>query len=129
LEFLGNFAGFTINNHQVKQAVSWLMENQEKDGSWYGRWGVCYIYGTWAAVTGLLAVGVPKEHTAIQRAIHWLSQQQNPDGGWGESCKSDMALSFYREVFIFTSTAIGISGQHLLSLIIKRNMALVYFQF
>ena len=45
----------------MKRGVDWLIHNQEKDGSWYGRWGICYIYGTWAAITGLIASGVSPE--------------------------------------------------------------------
>jgi sporulenol synthase len=88
LEFLGNFAGLTIQHPGVKRAVDWLISTQEKDGSWYGKWGVCYIYGTWAAVTGLMAVGVPSSHAAIQKAVKWLISIQQQGGGWGESCKS-----------------------------------------
>jgi sporulenol synthase len=65
------------------------LKNQEHNGSWYGRWGVCYIYGAWAAVTGLIASGLPAEHPSIQKAADWLKSIQNQDGGWGESCLSD----------------------------------------
>lgn len=94
LEFLGNHAGFTFRHPKMERAVHWILRNQEADGSWYGRWGISYIYGTWAAVTGLRAVGVPSEHPAIQKAIQWLLHIQNQDGGWGESCKSDMVKSY-----------------------------------
>lgn len=57
LEFLGRDTGLTIGHPFIRRAVRWLQENQEADGSWYGRWGICYIYGTWAALTGMLAVG------------------------------------------------------------------------
>ncbi|TCZ74229.1 squalene--hopene cyclase, partial [Paenibacillus albiflavus] len=62
LEYLGNFAGLTIRHEFIKHGTQWLISHQEKDGSWYGRWGVCYIYGTWAALTGLTAVGLPTNH-------------------------------------------------------------------
>uniref|UniRef100_UPI002E27079C prenyltransferase/squalene oxidase repeat-containing protein n=1 Tax=Paenibacillus albiflavus TaxID=2545760 RepID=UPI002E27079C len=62
LEYLGNFAGLTIRHEFIKRWTQWLISHQEKDGSWYGRWGVCYIYGTWAALTGLTAVGLPTNH-------------------------------------------------------------------
>jgi sporulenol synthase len=65
------------------------MKNQEKNGSWYGRWGICYLYGTWAAITGLLSVGVPAAEPAVVKAVNWLKSTQNDDGGWGESCHSD----------------------------------------
>lgn len=94
LEFLGNHAGLNVRNRNMQKAVGWLLRNQEENGSWYGRWGICYIYGTWSAVTGMIAVGVPKEHPAIQKAVQWLLRIQNHDGGWGESCNSDIVKSY-----------------------------------
>ncbi|MGG1679178.1 squalene--hopene cyclase [Neobacillus sp. NRS-1170] len=89
LEFFGNYTNLPHDHTAIQKGVKWLFKNQEKDGSWYGRWGICYIYGTWAAVTGLLAVNVPRSHPAIQNAVKWLRSIQNGDGGWGESCHSD----------------------------------------
>lgn len=89
LEFLGNHHGFDLSHLSIKKGVSWLLANQESDGSWYGRWGVCYLYGTWAAVTGLIACGVHPDVKEIQQAKNWLLSIQNEDGGWGESCKSN----------------------------------------
>ncbi|WP_281998815.1 terpene cyclase/mutase family protein [Priestia flexa] len=88
LECLGSFGGMNKNHPKIQAAVDWLFDNQEENGSWYGRWGVCYIYGTWAAVTGLLAVGVSKHDKQIVKAINWLKSIQRSDGGWGESCSS-----------------------------------------
>jgi len=89
LEFLGNFAGIQSNERFVKRGVDWLIRNQGKNGSWYGRWGVCYLYGTWAALTGLAAAGLPPTHDAIKNGAEWLLRMQQGDGGWGESCRSD----------------------------------------
>ncbi|WP_339061747.1 squalene--hopene cyclase [Tepidibacillus marianensis] len=89
LEFLGNYVHLKLNHPSIQRGVRWLLNNQEKDGSWYGRWGISYIYGTWAAITGLKAVGVTSNHLSIQKTAQWLLTIQNPDGGWGESCKSD----------------------------------------
>ncbi|WP_421378772.1 squalene--hopene cyclase [Bacillus salacetis] len=89
LEFLGNDAGLGREDNCVDKGIEWLMRNQEKDGSWYGKWGICYIYGTWAALTGMSAVGVHKEHETMEKAKKWLCEIQNSDGGWGESCRSD----------------------------------------
>lgn len=88
LEYFGNFAGLTRKHPSITNAVNWLFQNQQKDGSWYGRWGVCYLYGTWAAVTGLRAVGVPKSDPHIKKAVQWLKSHQGMNGGWGESCQS-----------------------------------------
>ncbi|WP_026695380.1 terpene cyclase/mutase family protein [Peribacillus kribbensis] len=89
LEFLGNFVNVTLNNPRIASASNWLIRSQEENGSWFGRWGVSYIYGTWAAITGLTAVGVKADHPSIIRAVDWLKSIQLSDGGWGESCKSD----------------------------------------
>lgn len=89
LEFLGNFAKLSVRQDWVARGADWLLSHQEEDGSWYGRWGICYIYGTWAALTGLMAVGMPADHPGIAKAADWLRRIQNPDGGWGESCRSD----------------------------------------
>jgi sporulenol synthase len=89
LEFLGSYTNVTSKHPAIKKAVDWLMKSQENDGSWYGRWGICYLYGTWAAVTGLSSVGLSPSHPSLQRAAIWLKSIQNSDGGWGESCRSD----------------------------------------
>ena len=62
-----------------------LIAGQEKDGSWFGRWGVNYIYGTWSALCALGAVGEDRRSAPVRRAVEWLLRVQNPDGGWGES--------------------------------------------
>jgi len=72
----------------VKAGVDFLRSSQLKDGSWFGRWGVNYIYGTWSALAGLNAVGLPMDEQMIRRAAQWLVSIQNEDGGWGESCDS-----------------------------------------
>ncbi|WP_409341392.1 prenyltransferase/squalene oxidase repeat-containing protein [Paenibacillus sp. MBLB4367] len=90
LEFLGNTAGLKQHIRLVRRGVNWLLDHQEKDGSWYGRWGVCYIYGTWAAVTGLAAAGLSSDHPAMRKAAKWLVGIQRSDGGFGESCTSDL---------------------------------------
>jgi squalene-hopene/tetraprenyl-beta-curcumene cyclase len=68
--------------------VRWLLEHQEADGSWYGRWGINHVYGTGAAVPGLVAAGVSPQSPAIARAVGWLVRHQNEDGGWGEDARS-----------------------------------------
>ncbi|MCR8643378.1 squalene--hopene cyclase [Paenibacillus sp. N1-5-1-14] len=94
IEFLGRYAGWNMQSDNMRRAVRWLIDHQAKDGSWYGRWGICYIYGTWAALTGMLAVGVSPQHPSVQKAVRWLLDIQNTDGGWGESCKSDIAKKY-----------------------------------
>jgi squalene-hopene/tetraprenyl-beta-curcumene cyclase len=72
----------------TRRAVRWLLDNQEADGSWWGRWGVNYIYGTGAVVPALIAAGVPADHPAIRSAVRWLVDRQTPEGGWGEDMRS-----------------------------------------
>jgi squalene-hopene/tetraprenyl-beta-curcumene cyclase len=73
----------------VKRAIEWLKRNQSPEGSWWGRWGVNHIYGTFSALLGLRAIGMDLHEPWIRRAVEWLKSKQNPDGGWGESCLSD----------------------------------------
>src|SRR5205814_4894488 len=73
---------------ETLQGVRWLIERQERDGSWYGRWGVNHIYGTAAVVPALVAAGVGPSHECIVRAVRWLVERQNEDGGWGEDPRS-----------------------------------------
>jgi squalene-hopene/tetraprenyl-beta-curcumene cyclase len=75
-------------HESVRRGMVYLLEAQEKDGSWYGRWGVNYVYGTFLAMRGLAATGAPDAKEAITRAAAWLRSVQNADGGWGESCAS-----------------------------------------
>ncbi len=79
----------------VRRGVVWLLRAQEADGSWFGRWGANYIYGTGAVVPALIAAGVKPSKPAIRRAVAWLEEHQNPDGGWGEDLRSydDPALA------------------------------------
>ena len=79
----------------VRRGVTWLLKAQEADGSWFGRWGANYIYGTGAAVPALIAAGVKPSKPCIRRAVAWLEAHQNPDGGWGEDLRSydDPALA------------------------------------
>jgi squalene-hopene/tetraprenyl-beta-curcumene cyclase len=72
----------------VRRGVAYLLSAQEKNGSWYGRWGVNYLYGTFLAMRGLAASGAPAAQDTIARAADWLCATRNPDGGWGESCAS-----------------------------------------
>lgn len=88
MEFLGTYASLKKDHSSMKKAVRWLYKHQQLNGSWYGRWGVCYLYGTWAALTGLAAVGVKPTEKHIKRAVNWLKAVQHEDGGWGESCRS-----------------------------------------
>jgi squalene-hopene/tetraprenyl-beta-curcumene cyclase len=79
--------GFTLADETVGRAVEYLLKSQERNGSWYGRWGVNYVYGTFLALRGLRAAQAPATD-AMRHGAKWLISVQNPDGGWGESCDS-----------------------------------------
>ena len=80
--------GLGRGHRAVRRGVEWLVRNQQPDGSWYGRWGVAYIYGTCFALRGLAACGENDREAHVLRAGEWLRSIQNADGGWGESCAS-----------------------------------------
>ena len=73
---------------RTRRGIEWLLAEQEPNGSWFGRWGVNYIYGTGSVVPALTAAGLPGSHPAIRRAVAWLESVQNDDGGWGEDLRS-----------------------------------------
>jgi squalene-hopene/tetraprenyl-beta-curcumene cyclase len=87
LEMLATY-GYDRHHPAVKRAIKFIREEQEADGSWFGRWGVNYIYGTMQVLRGLESMGVDHHEPYIQQAAEWLRMVQNADGGWGETCGS-----------------------------------------
>jgi squalene-hopene/tetraprenyl-beta-curcumene cyclase len=87
LEALGYY-GFGIDHPQVQRALRHIESMQTAAGSWRGRWGVNYIYGTWQVLTGLASISYDLSQPLVQRAVAWLKSVQQPGGGWGESCRS-----------------------------------------
>ena len=85
LELLG-YIGFDPKTRSVRDAIQYLIDTQDEDGSWYGRWGVNYIYGTWQVLRGLRAIDQDMTQDWILRGRDWLESCQNNDGGWGETC-------------------------------------------
>ena len=94
LEALGKL-GYDRTTSAINRAYQYIRSEQEDDGSWFGRWGVNYIYGTGAVLPAMQAIGEDMSQLYIQRAVEWIRNHQNIDGGWGESCGSyvDPALS------------------------------------
>jgi squalene-hopene/tetraprenyl-beta-curcumene cyclase len=81
---------------RMKAALAFLEKEQASDGSWFGRWGVNYIYGTWSVLCALNAAGVDHGSAMVRGGVDWLTRTQNADGGWGEDCDSyDLAYKGY----------------------------------
>jgi len=87
VETLGVF-GMDQTHPAVARGLRYLYAKQEKEGSWFGRWGVNHLYGIGAVLPALAAAGEPVDSLAVRRAVRWLGERQNPDGGWGETCAS-----------------------------------------
>ena len=77
-----------LDHPRLKSGVDFLLGEQEEDGSWFGRWGANYVYGTGAAVPALIAAGIEQDDPSIRHAVAWLERVQNDDGGWGEDLRS-----------------------------------------
>jgi squalene-hopene/tetraprenyl-beta-curcumene cyclase len=86
LEMLANEG--CSGDERARKACAWLLREQEPEGSWFGRWGANYIYGTGAAVPALVRAGIPVTAAPIRRAVRWIEERQNADGGWGEDLRS-----------------------------------------
>lgn len=87
LEMLGE-TNLTMGASRIERALSYLAREQEADGSWFGRWGVNYIYGTSGVLSALTLISPERHRQAIERGANWLLSCQNADGGWGETCFS-----------------------------------------
>jgi squalene-hopene/tetraprenyl-beta-curcumene cyclase len=85
---VGMIAQLGGDKARLDAGVAYLRKTQMADGSWFGRWGVNYVYGTWSALAGLNAAGLAPDDATMRRAADWLVKIQNPDGGWGENCDS-----------------------------------------
>ena len=102
--------GVPQDHAAIQRGLDYLLRTQEQDGSWYGRWGVGYVYGTFLALRGLRAAGVSDREASVLRAGEWLRSVQNADGGWGESCESYAAGSFVPGPSTASQTAWAVLG-------------------
>ena len=102
--------GYAPAHEHMRQGVQYLLHTQEWNGSWYGRWGVDYIYGTFLAMRGLRAANETGTAAAMRLGSEWLLSIQNPDGGWGESCASYLKNEFVPGPSTASQTAWGILG-------------------
>lgn len=87
LELLG-YEGYPVDHWQIQRGIEMVKNTQEADGSWYGRWGVNYIYGTWQVLRGMKGLGFDMNQLWLLRGREWLRKAQHPDGGWGERCNT-----------------------------------------
>jgi len=78
----------------LERTINYLRSEQEKDGSWFGRWGTNYIYGTWSALLGLEQTKLPKTDSMYLKAVNYLKSKQREDGGWGEDNYSFHDVSY-----------------------------------
>jgi squalene-hopene/tetraprenyl-beta-curcumene cyclase len=85
---VGMLAQLGDGGARLEEGIDYLRKKQMPDGSWWGRWGVNYIYGTWSALAGLAGAGLGPDDATVKRGADWLIAIQNPDGGWGENCDS-----------------------------------------
>ncbi|QRR05776.1 squalene--hopene cyclase [Burkholderia sp. MS455] len=84
LSMLSQLGETAANSEPARRALDYMLKEQEPDGSWYGRWGMNYVYGTWTALCSLNAAGLGPEDPRMKRGAQWLLSIQNKDGGWGE---------------------------------------------
>ncbi len=84
------YLGKSLKTKMVRKAIKYIRSEQEEDGSWFGRWGVNYIYGTSAVLQALNAIGENMSQPYVKKAALWLARHQNKDGGWGETPASYM---------------------------------------
>jgi squalene-hopene/tetraprenyl-beta-curcumene cyclase len=103
-------SGVPGDHPAIRKGVAYLLRTQEQDGSWFGRWGVNYVYGTFLALRGLRAAGIGDRAPAVLRGGEWLRSIQNPDGGWGESCASYDQGRFVAASSTASQTAWGLLG-------------------
>jgi squalene-hopene/tetraprenyl-beta-curcumene cyclase len=88
LSMLAQLGETAQNNKQVAAGIEYLRRTQHAEGSWYGRWGMNYIYGTWSVLCALNMAGISHQDPMFRKAVDWLASVQNEDGGWGEGAVS-----------------------------------------
>ena len=88
LSMLAQLGERAENSEPMRRAIAWLERDQHPEGSWYGRWGMNYLYGTWSVLCALNAAGVDHNAPMFRKAVQWLAATQNEDGGWGEDGSS-----------------------------------------
>ena len=90
IEFLIRCRVVPLDDDIIQRGLRWLIQHQENNGSWFGRWGSTYLYGSWCAVRALAAAEISSTHSVLAKTKKWILSVQNRDGGFGESCESDI---------------------------------------
>lgn len=90
IEFLIRYRVLPRKDKTIQHGIRWLIRQQRRDGSWFGRWGSTYLYGTWCVVKALCTAELQSHHPSIERAKEWILSIQRPDGSFGEACESDL---------------------------------------
>jgi squalene-hopene/tetraprenyl-beta-curcumene cyclase len=80
--------GYDRKHPAVRRGLAYLRDQQEADGSWFGRWGTNYVYGTWSVLCALNAIGEDMQAPYVRKAVDFIVSRQREDGGWGEDCAS-----------------------------------------
>lgn len=101
---VGLLGKYGRHQHEVWRGISFLLREQEKNGSWFGRWGTNYIYGTWSVLEAFRLAEFDMQHTSVRRAVKWLNSVQRADGGWGETNDSYLDVKLGGQ-FAETSTS------------------------
>lgn len=101
---VGLLGKYGRHQHEVWRGISFLLREQEKNGSWFGRWGTNYIYGTWSVLEAFRLAKFDMQHSSVRRAVQWLESVQRADGGWGETNDSYLDANLAGQ-FAETSTA------------------------
>ena len=97
VSMLGQLGERPATSLPLQRALDFLLAEQHAEGSWFGRWGINYVYGTWSVLCCLASIGVARNHVAVHRAVAWLVAIQNADGGWGEDDHGyDLEYAGYR---------------------------------
>jgi squalene-hopene/tetraprenyl-beta-curcumene cyclase len=110
IEFLITTCEFENRAPIIQRAANFIKKNQEKNGSFWGRWGVNYLYGTWCALEGLCVLNRNEDKLVITRALKWLKSTQNEDGGFGESCQSYAENKYVKDTSSASQTSWALMG-------------------
>ncbi len=117
---LGQLGDHPATREPLKRGLDYLFAEQHAEGSWFGRWGINYVYGTWSVLCAFAAAGVAPDHPAIRRGVAWLARIQNADGGWGED---DQGYAVHYDGYVPSASAASQTAWALLGLMAAGEVA------